>query len=113
LLYALAYEALSGSPATSGRLYYATVRGAYLETEVDAASEDSRAVFESFVAGLDRAVQGGRFPALPNPGVSYRVCDYCDYLPVCGPRPAGYARTKARPGFAAALDDVAGIRSLP
>ena len=113
LLYALAYEALSGTPAASGRLYYATIRGAYLATEVDAASEDSRAVFESFVAGLDRAVQGGRFPALPNPGVSYRVCDYCDYLPVCGPRPAGYARTKARPGFAAALDDVAGIRSLP
>ena len=113
LLYALAYETLSGSPAASGRLYYATIRGAYLETEVDAASEASRTVFESFVAGLDRAVQGGRFPALPNPGVSYRVCDYCDYLPVCGPRPAGYARTKARAGFAAALDDVVGIRSLP
>ncbi len=113
LLYALAYEALSGSPAASGRLYYATIRGAYLETVVDAASEASRTVFESFVAGLDRAIQGGRFPALPNPGVTYRVCDYCDYLPVCGPRPAGYARTKARAGFAAALDEVVGIRSLP
>ena len=113
LLYALAYEALSGSPAASGRLYYATIRGAYLEPQVDAASEASRTVFESFVAGLDRAVQGGRFPALPNPGVTYRVCDYCDYLPVCGPRPAGYARTKARAGFAAALDDVVGVRSLP
>ena len=113
LLYALAYEALSGTPAASGRLYYATIRGAYLETVVDAADEASRTVFESFVAGLDRAIQGGRFPALPNPGVTYRVCDYCDYLPVCGPRPAGYARTKARPGFAAALDEVAGIRSLP
>ena len=113
LLYALAYEALSGSPAATGRLYYATIRGAYLETVVDAASEHSRTVFESFVGGLDRAVQDGRFPALPNPGVTYRVCDYCDYLPVCGPRPAGYARTKARAGFAAALDDVVGVRSLP
>ena len=113
LLYALAYEALSGSPTASGRLYYATIRGAYLETVVDAASEQSRAVFESFVAGLDRAIAGGRFPALPNPGVSYRVCDYCDYLPVCGPRPAGYGRTKARAGFASALDEVVGIRSLP
>ena len=113
LLYALAYEALSGSPAASGRLYYATIRGAYLETVVDAAGETSRAAFESFVAGLDRAIQGGRFPALPNPGVTYRVCDYCDYLPVCGPRPAGHARTKARAGFAAALDEVAGIRGLP
>ena len=73
----------------------------------------SRSVFESFVAGLDRAIRGGHFPALPNPGVTYRVCDYCDYLPVCGPRPAGYARTKARPGFAAALDEVVGIRNLP
>lgn len=113
LLYALAYEAVSGSPAASGRLYYATIRGAYLETVVDAAGDDSRRTFESFVAGLDRAIQGGRFPALPNPGVTYRVCDYCDYLPVCGPRPAGYARTKARAGFAAALDEVVGIRSLP
>ena len=113
LLYALAYEALSGTPTASGRLYYATIRGTYLETVVDAASEESRAVFESFVDGLDRATRNGRFPALPNPGVSYRVCDYCDYLPVCGPRPAGHARTKARAGFAAALDEVVQIRSLP
>lgn len=113
LLYALAYEALTGSPAASGRLYYATIRGAYLATEVDAASEQSRAVFESFVAGLDRAVASGRFPALPNPGVTYRVCDYCDYLPVCGPRPAGHGRTKARAGFAAALDEVDAVRRLP
>ena len=113
LLYALAYEALSGAPATSGRLYYATIRGAYAETVVDAASEQSRTVFESFVSGLDRAIRSGRFPALPNPETSYRVCDYCDYLPVCGPRPAGHARTKARAGFAAALDEVVQIRSLP
>ena len=113
LLYALAYEALSGTPTASGRLYYATIRGTYLETVVDAASEESRAVFESFVGGLDRATRHGRFPALPNPGVTYRVCDYCDYLPVCGPRPAAHARTKARAGFAAALDEVVQIRSLP
>ena len=113
LLYALAYEALSGAPTASGRLYYATIRGTYLETVVDAASEESRGVFEAFVDGLDRATRNGRFPALPNPGVSYRVCDYCDYLPVCGPRPAGHARTKARAGFAAALDEVVQIRSLP
>ena len=113
LLYALAYEALSGTPTASGRLYYATIRGTYLETVVDAASEESRGVFEAFVGGLDRATRNGRFPALPNPGVSYRVCDYCDYLPVCGPRPAAHARTKARAGFAAALDEVVQIRSLP
>ncbi len=113
LLYALAYEALSGTPTASGRLYYATIRGTYLETVVDAASEESRGVFEAFVDGLDKATRNGRFPALPNPGVSYRVCDYCDYLPVCGPRPAGHARTKARAGFAAALDEVVQIRSLP
>ena len=113
LLYALAYEALSGTPTASGRLYYATIRGTYLETVVDAASEESRGVFEAFVGGLDRATRNGRFPALPNPGVTYRMCDYCDYLPVCGPRPAAHARTKARAGFAAALDEVVQIRSLP
>ena len=113
LLYALAYEALSGAPAASGRLYYATIRGTYLETVVDAASEESRAVFESFVDGLDQAIRNGRFPALPNPGVSYPVCKYCDYLPVCGPRPASHARTKPPAGFAAALDEVVQIRNLP
>ena len=113
LLYALAYEALSGASPASGRLYYATIRGAYQETVVDAVSEESRTVFETFVDGLDRAIRGGRFPALPNPGVHYRVCDYCDYLPVCGPRPAAHGRTKARAGFAAALDEITAVRRLP
>ena len=113
VLYALAYEALSGGTVASGRLYYATIRGAYQETVVEAAGEESRAVFEQFVAHLDRAIADGRFPALPNPGVSYPVCDYCDYLPVCGPRPAGHARSKLPHGFAKALDEVGAIRSLP
>lgn len=113
VLYALAYEALSGGTVASGRLYYATIRGAYQETVVEAAGEESRAVFEEFVAHLDRAIADGRFPALPNPNVSYPVCEYCDYLPVCGPRPAGHARTKLPHGFAKALDEVGAIRSLP
>ena len=112
ILYALAYEALAKVPVAAGRLYYATIRGAYQEAVVDA-DETAREVFEVFVAHLDRAIRSGRFPALPNPGVSYRVCDYCDYLPVCGPRPAGYATTKKRAAETQALGEVARVRGLP
>lgn len=113
LLYALAYEAISGEPVASGRLYYATLRGAYRETTVDSRSQESREVFEKFVLHLDRAVGRGNFPALPNPEVHYAVCDYCDYLPVCGPRPAGHGRTKPKPGCARVLAQVAEVRRLP
>ena len=113
LLYALAYEAISGESVASGRLYYATVRGAYQETVVDTASAESGEVFENFLALLDRAVARGNFPALPNPGVRYPVCEYCDYLPVCGPRPAGHPKTKRPTGLAAVLDEVGEVRRLP
>ncbi len=113
LLYALAQEALSGEPVASGRLYYSTVRGAYLQTEVDTGSPESRQVFEKFLAALDRAVAHGRLPAHPDPGLRYLVCDSCDYLPVCGPHPAAHHRTKAGPEVAAALREAREIRQLP
>ena len=113
MAYALAYEALAGVPVDSGRLYYATIRGAYQETVVESSDAAARATFEGFVAALDGAIRQGRFPALPNPKARYPVCQYCDYLPVCGPRPATHARSKLPAGHAGALDEVSVVRDLP
>ena len=113
LLYALAYESLTDETVAWGRLYYATVRGAYQETLVDTANEESRGAFEEFLSLLDRAVELGRFPALPNPKVRYTVCDYCDYRPICGPRPLDHERAKPPAASAGALREVAEVRELP
>lgn len=111
LLYAFAQEAVTGKPTASGRLYYTTLRGAYHQTVVETDTAEARTLLEQFVRLLDEAITEGRFPADPNPASRYPQCRYCDYLPVCGPRPASYRDTKKRHG--AALGEVQAIRKLP
>ena len=114
LLYALAYEAISGEAVASGRLYHATIRGGYLETVVETRDGEARAVFGDFVALLDRAVERGNFPALTESNdAHWHPCETCDYLPVCGPRPALHDRSKRRAGEARILDEIARVRRLP
>ena len=111
LLYAFAQEAVTGKPTASGRLYYTTLRGAYHQTVVETDTAEARTLLEQFVRLLDEAITAGRFPAAPNPEARYPPCRYCDYLPVCGPRPASYRDTKNPHG--AALGEVQAIRKLP
>lgn len=111
LLYAFAQEAVTGKPTASGRLYYTTLRGAYHQTVVETDTAEARTLLEQFVRLLDEAITAGRFPAAPNPESRYPPCRYCDYLPVCGPRPASYRDTKKPHG--AALAEVQAIRKLP
>ncbi len=111
VLYALAYEEMSGRSVASGRLYYSTMRGMFRDVEVDTGAEETRNVFAAFVESLDDAVRRGRFPAAPHQSVGYQVCRYCDYLPVCGPRPAAHHRTK--PPGAEALSSLNRVRALP
>ena len=111
LLYAFAQEAVTGKPTASGRLYYTTLRGAYHQTVVETDTAEARTLLEQFVRLLDEAITAGRFPAAPNPESRYPPCRYCDYLPVCGPRPASYRDTKNPHG--AALAEVQTIRKLP
>lgn len=111
LLYAFAQEAVTGKPTASGRLYYTTLRGAYHQTVVETDTAEARTLLEQFVRLLDEAITAGRFPADPNPDSRYPPCRYCDYLPVCGPRPASYRDTKNPHG--AALAEVQTIRKLP
>lgn len=111
LLYAFAQEDLTGRPTASGRLYYTTLRGAYHQTVVATDTAEARSLLEEFVRRLDEAVSAGHFPADPNPASRWPPCRYCDYLPICGPRPATYNDTKKRHG--AALEEVQAIRELP
>ena len=111
LLYAHAWGAISGEEVAVGRLYYATVRGAYRETEVRTAGAEARSHLVRFVHILKEAILEARFPALPHPELSYPPCNYCDYLSVCGPAPARHKVEKRRSG--AAIDAVQRIRRLP
>lgn len=88
VLYALAYEELSGGPVAEGRLYYATVRGGYREAAVDTSGIQARDVFGRFVSLIDDAVRKGRFPAAPLSERYEHACTFCDYRPICGPRPS-------------------------
>ncbi len=113
MVYARAYEALTGGEVASARLYYPTIRGVYSETVVDTAAPESRETFDRFLKALDRAIGAGHFPAAPRADGFFSMCDYCDYQPVCGPRPAGHGRTKRPPEEDGQLAELGVIRSLP
>ena len=104
LLYALAAEALLGAPVESGRLYYCTADGGYVERVVPL-DDARRGVVIEVVGIVDRALRDGFLPAVPRHG----ACGTCDYLPVCGPLEE--LRTSRKP--AARLADLARLRSLP
>jgi RecB family exonuclease len=82
ILYTLAYESLTGEVVDSARLYYVTQRAGYAERVVRP-DEEALSVVAQFQRRLDAEIELGFFPAAPKekPG-----CEYCDYLPVCGPR---------------------------
>jgi CRISPR/Cas system-associated exonuclease Cas4 (RecB family) len=82
ILYALAYEALTGEEVESARLYYCTQRERYAERVVRP-DEEALAVVAEFQRRLDEEIELGFLPASPKPPLG---CSYCDYLPVCGPR---------------------------
>ncbi|HEY7817363.1 MAG TPA: PD-(D/E)XK nuclease family protein, partial [Vicinamibacteria bacterium] len=90
ILYTLAYEALTKEMVASARLYYVTQRAGYVERVVRA-DEEALEVVAEFQRRLDEIIEEGFFPASPKekPG-----CEYCDYLPICGPRMQIDARRK-------------------
>jgi RecB family exonuclease len=81
VLYSLAYEALTGERVDSARLYYCTQRSGYTERVVRA-DEEALEIVAELKRRLDVVIEEGFFPAAPKA----RGCEYCDYLPVCGPR---------------------------
>ncbi len=83
VLYALAAEALlagEGERVDSGRLFYCTQRGGYLEIDVPL-DDRSRGAAQQVLTTVEDAVERGFLPAAPREG----ACDWCDYRAVCGP----------------------------
>jgi ATP-dependent helicase/nuclease subunit B len=81
LLYALAAEQLY--PATKiggGRLFYATVRGAYRSIWMPL-SDETRDEAERVLSTIDAAIANGVLLAAPRED----ACGHCDYAVVCGP----------------------------
>lgn len=92
LLYSLAAEKLLGAPVESGRLFYATQRGAYRQIGM-AVSPRSRAFIAKLLANVDGAIESGFLPPIPEKD----ACGICDYRAVCGPYEEQRAgRTKNR-----------------
>jgi RecB family exonuclease len=91
VFYALTAEKLFPElEVASGRLYYCTAKGGYETREVELNAE-ARGSAEVVARIVGRALEEGRLPALPESG----ACDWCDYLPVCGPDEE--RRTKKKP----------------
>jgi CRISPR/Cas system-associated exonuclease Cas4 (RecB family) len=80
LLYALAAESFLGEPVESGRLFYATQRGAYQQISIPA-NERGRAFLAQLLRHIDASIAAGFLPPAPEKD----ACKYCDYRPVCGP----------------------------
>lgn len=83
VLYALVLEQIMpDKKSTGGRLWYCTAAGNYTEVDVPLDAEAREGAAE-VVRILESALTKGFFPAAPNP--EPWGCDYCDYLPICGP----------------------------
>jgi CRISPR/Cas system-associated exonuclease Cas4 (RecB family) len=83
VLYALAAEKIlagEGERVESGRLFYCTQRGGYLEITVPL-DDHSRGAAMQVIGAVEDAVARGFLPAAPREG----ACDWCDYRAVCGP----------------------------
>ncbi len=83
VLYALALEKLlPNEKPVGGRLYYCTAAGGYTEIKVPLDAEAREGV-QAIVKVVTDAFAHGFLPAAPDP--KGYGCEYCDFLPVCGP----------------------------
>lgn len=82
VLYALALEQLfPGAHVASGRLDYCTSHGGFAHVEI-ALDDRAREAAALLAKTIGDAVETGFLPAYP---ADERLCQRCDYLPVCGP----------------------------
>ena len=80
VLYSLAIEQALQARVQSGRLFYCTSAGGFVEHEIPMTDTNRRSGLEALEI-VDRAIELGFLPAAPAP----RACTWCDFLPVCGP----------------------------
>ena len=103
ILYSLAIEQGLGKKVCSGRLFYATTVGGFVEHEIPI-NDYTRGQGLQVLEIIDRAVEGGFLAAAP----AERACTWCDFRPVCGPREAERTKRKARERLA----DLDALRSM-
>jgi ATP-dependent helicase/nuclease subunit B len=104
VLYGLAVEQALGQPVISGRLFYCTSAGGFVDHEIPLNEQNRRAGLEALEI-VDRAIELGFLPAAPDS----RACTWCDFLPVCGPDEPRRVARKAREK----LGDLDALRELP
>lgn len=104
LLYALAAEVLLQAPVESGRLYYCTSSGEFIQRTVPL-DEQTRAHARAALDLIDRALEQGFLPAAP----AAEACDTCRYRLVCGPHEPHRTSQKPR----GRLTDLHALRELP
>ena len=80
LLYGIAAQKLLGNSVSTGRLFYATQRGAYDIVTIQI-HEKSRQILARLLANMDASIANGFLPPAPQKD----ACDRCDYRAACGP----------------------------
>ena len=104
VLYSVAVERALGKKVASGRYYYATTVGGFVDKEISIDGY-ARAQGLQVLAIIDRAVETGFLAAAPDE----RACTWCDFRPVCGPRVEQRTAGKARDRIAD-LEALRGMR---
>ena len=104
VLYSLAVEQVLQAKVRSGRLFYCTSAGGFVDHEIPLNEQNRRAGLEALEI-IDRAIELGFLPAAPGE----RSCTWCDFLPVCGPDEPRRVRNKA----ADKLGDLQALRERP
>ena len=80
VLYSVAVEQALGATVASGRLFYCTSAGGFVDHEIPINDANRRIGLEALEI-IDRAIELGFLPAAP----ADRACTWCDFRPVCGP----------------------------
>jgi len=104
VLYSLAIENVLGTPVQSGRLFYCTSAGGFVDHEIPINEANRRIGIEALEI-IDRAIELGFLPAAPQD----HACAWCDFRSVCGPDEPRRVRNKPSDK----LGDLAALREKP
>jgi CRISPR/Cas system-associated exonuclease Cas4 (RecB family) len=104
VLYSLAIEQALQASVQSGRLFYCTSAGGFVDHEIPI-NETNRRIGLEALEIVDRAIELGFLPAAP----SERACTWCDFLSVCGPDEPRRIKNKAPEK----LGDLEALRERP
>lgn len=104
VLYGIAVEQALGATVKSGRLFYCTSAGGFVDHEIPLNEQNRRAGLEALEI-VDRAIELGFLPAAP----AERACTWCDFRTVCGPD----ERSRVSRKMQDKLGDLDALREMP